>query len=85
MRWVQNTDFDNAVNWKTGKVPCRNERVRFPGSVTSVFVQHNSTVLEIVSTIQENVNKRLSIVDKQKKTRNFNIVNTTLYRAIRSK
>jgi hypothetical protein len=47
-RWIPNTDFDNPRNWKSGKVPCRNEHVRFPPSVASVFVQRNHTVMEIV-------------------------------------
>ena len=52
MRWLRNTDFDNPINWKTGRIPCGNEHVRFPPNIASVIVQRNNTVMEIVSFIR---------------------------------
>jgi len=48
MRFVPNTDFENARNWRAGRLPCRNEHVRFPPSTAAVFVQRNNTMLELV-------------------------------------
>jgi len=48
LRWVPNTDFENPRNWRTGRLPCGNEHVRFPPTTASVFVQRNNTMLEIV-------------------------------------
>ena len=49
LRWIPNTDFENPRNWRTGRLPCNNEHVRFPPTIVSVFVQRNNTMLEIVS------------------------------------
>jgi len=48
MRFVPNSDFENPRNWRTGRLPCHNQRVQFPPATVSVFVQRNNTMLEMV-------------------------------------
>jgi len=48
MRFVPDTDFENPLNWRAGRLPCRNEHVHFPPTTASVLIQRNNTMLEIV-------------------------------------
>ena len=47
-RWLPNTNFENAENWKNGRLPCHNDHVVFPEDAPPVFVQINTTLVEIV-------------------------------------
>jgi len=50
VRWIPSTNFDSPLNWNTGQIPCHNQRVRFPNTAPSVYIQHNLTTLELVYT-----------------------------------
>ncbi|KAK2184319.1 hypothetical protein NP493_270g02016 [Ridgeia piscesae] len=47
-RWLPNTNFENAENWKNGRLPCHNDHVVFPEDAPPVFVQINTTLVEIM-------------------------------------
>ena len=47
-RWLPNTNFENPKNWNDGRLPCHNDRVLFPEDAPPVFVQINTTLVEIV-------------------------------------
>ena len=48
LRWIPNTNFENPQNWRSGRLPCQNEHVRFPPRIVSVFLQRNNSMLELV-------------------------------------
>lgn len=47
-RWLPNTNFENDVNWKNGRLPCHNDHILFPEETPPVFVQINTTLVEII-------------------------------------
>ncbi|CAH1792522.1 unnamed protein product [Owenia fusiformis] len=47
-RWIPNTDFNNPSNWDLGRVPCKNNRIVFPESAPLVYMQSNTTLMNIV-------------------------------------
>ena len=52
-RWLPNTNFENAENWKNGRLPCHNDHVVFPEEAPPVFVQINMTLVEIVRYMRD--------------------------------
>ncbi|XP_003726480.1 protein amnionless [Strongylocentrotus purpuratus] len=46
--WQQDVNFGNPTNWDKGRVPCASDSIKFPESVSVVFMQTNSTLKEIL-------------------------------------
>ncbi|XP_064640297.1 protein amnionless-like [Lineus longissimus] len=47
-RWLPNLNYGNPKNWNIGNPPCPNDHVLMPAIAPIVYMQSNSTVLELV-------------------------------------
>lgn len=45
--WQRDVNFGNPDNWSNGKVPCASDSIKFPESMSIVFMQTNTTLREI--------------------------------------
>ncbi|KAJ8045694.1 Protein amnionless [Holothuria leucospilota] len=48
IRWNKNVNFDNKDNWDLGRAPCASDKVIIPEESTSVFLQMNGTLKELI-------------------------------------